>query len=265
MAKVWNEEDNQFLRENYMKWNNQELADKFGVSKKSIQGKLRRLGLHRNEVDDLPEKKDAHEPEKKQEKESRSIFMRNRLNVPLESPKLKKTERPPYVARELTERRKRAIRELDSAINIYSQGDIRKAVEEFEFIINTFREEIDIVHKASVLKEFLTAKPSTEDVSDLDHYDAGICLYNQDKVSEALDQFDKAMKENPDDLDATYNVACLKCRAGRVEEAMKLVEWLIERDEKFIETIIYDEDFKNLQDNAYFIEILESRMEEKAD
>lgn len=46
-AKEWTEKENDFIRQNYQNLSNQELARKFKVSPKAIEGKLRRLGLKR--------------------------------------------------------------------------------------------------------------------------------------------------------------------------------------------------------------------------
>ena len=49
-AKKWTEEENGFIKQNYQNMSNQELAGKFKVSPKSIEGKLRKLGLKRKKV-----------------------------------------------------------------------------------------------------------------------------------------------------------------------------------------------------------------------
>ncbi len=50
VAKKWTEEENEFIRKNYRNMSNQELAKKFKVTPKSIEGKLRKLGLKRKKV-----------------------------------------------------------------------------------------------------------------------------------------------------------------------------------------------------------------------
>ena len=51
MAKVlpknWTKEEDNFIKENYLSMDNKELAEKFEVTPKSIEGKLRRLKLKR--------------------------------------------------------------------------------------------------------------------------------------------------------------------------------------------------------------------------
>ena len=45
--KKWTEAENKFIKDNYQTINNKELAEKFGVTSKSIEGKLSRLNLKR--------------------------------------------------------------------------------------------------------------------------------------------------------------------------------------------------------------------------
>ncbi len=47
MAKKWSQEDEKFLKANFEKMSNEELAKKCGVSENSMRTKLSRLGLKR--------------------------------------------------------------------------------------------------------------------------------------------------------------------------------------------------------------------------
>lgn len=48
-TKKWTEEEEEFLRENFMTMSNAELAEKFGVTKNAVQKKLARMGLKRSQ------------------------------------------------------------------------------------------------------------------------------------------------------------------------------------------------------------------------
>ena len=50
MAKKWTEKEENFLRDNFEKMGNKELAKKLGVSIDSIESKLRRLKLKRGKI-----------------------------------------------------------------------------------------------------------------------------------------------------------------------------------------------------------------------
>ena len=50
IAKKWTEKDEKFLRANFEKMNNEELGKKLGVSVRSVESKLGRLGLKREKT-----------------------------------------------------------------------------------------------------------------------------------------------------------------------------------------------------------------------
>ncbi len=47
MAKKWTKEEEEFIKANYKKYSNKELAEKFGVTESAIQSKLSKMGLTR--------------------------------------------------------------------------------------------------------------------------------------------------------------------------------------------------------------------------
>jgi Zn-dependent peptidase ImmA (M78 family) len=89
MAKVspkkWTEKEDNFIKENYLKMDNKVLAEKFNVTFKSIEGKLRRMGLKRpktatkeNKEKKSREKKNKEKKNKEKEKKSREKKSRDR-------------------------------------------------------------------------------------------------------------------------------------------------------------------------------------------
>jgi tetratricopeptide (TPR) repeat protein len=263
MTKVWDEEDNKFLKENYLLLSNQELAEKFGVSKKSIQGKLRRLGLHRANEDEKSD--DAIDSSEVSEKTGNdSIFKRKRLNVKASQQPAMPRQKPVYVPRELTERRKRAIRELDSAMKIMASNNKKKASEEFDFIISTFSGEIDIVHKAKMYKDYINKviPQAHPPVTAEDYYDLGIWNLNNNLASESIGYFRKALELDPEYLDARYNIACLECRSGNFEEAIDQLSVVLDANDMMAEVIINDEDFESMHENEQFIALMKDYLKE---
>ncbi|GEM_PF-3189448 len=264
MVKVWNEEDNKFLRENYLKYSNQELAERFGVSKKSIQGKLRRLGLHRlNEDDtgslvtDSPTAASSPLDE----------FKIRKKKLPVKAPST--TQLTPstvrYVPREMTERRKRAIREFDNAFKILSSGDLQKALDEFQFIETTFKGENDIVERARMFHSVYSRKgvePLPDANSSEDFYKLGIFMFNTNKTPEALKYFEKAVEIEPGYIDAAYNIASIHAREGRFDDALSILEQVLDTDERFVEVAMTDDDFQGLWEDQRFLSLVRSYLED---
>lgn len=58
-ARKWTEAENKFVRNNYRTLGNKELAEKFGVTPKAIEGKLRRLNLKRDKGSMVAQKGDS--------------------------------------------------------------------------------------------------------------------------------------------------------------------------------------------------------------
>lgn len=265
MAKVWEEKDNIFLQENYLNYSNQDLADMFGVTKKSIQGKLRRLGLHRKEdgletVEMVTEEKLS--PRKEEQPEEKPLFRRKRLTCRIPKAIPETLPPAPYRPVELTEKRKRAIREFDNAIRIMWNGDREKAVQEFRFIREHFPKELDIVQRSESWIKILNRKAAPEPVTAEDFYIQGVELAERNNWEKAMNAFRKTVELDPEYLDAEYNLACIHCRRGEPDKALDVLWHLAEIDDRFIETAIQDEDFESIWQNQGFIDLAREYIEE---
>lgn len=85
-TKKWTEEEEEFLRTNFMDLSNAELAERYSITKNAVQKKLARIGLKRSQaVKELPpeqveEKADVVEEEKREVISTESHFFQgNRL------------------------------------------------------------------------------------------------------------------------------------------------------------------------------------------
>jgi tetratricopeptide (TPR) repeat protein len=264
MAKVWEEKDNVFLRENYLNYSNQELADMFGVTKKSIQGKLRRLGLHRKEdtgVHSDSSPTDLVTVQKEDQQEEKPLLRRKRLNCKVPVAKVETPPPVPYRPVELTEKRKRAIREFSNAIQVLHAGDREKAEQEFHFIREHFPKELDIVARAESWIKILRKPTPSSPVTPEDHYIRGVELAERSRLDEALTYFTKALELDPEYADAEYNIACIHCRMGQPEKALDILWGLTENNEQFIETAMNDEDFEPIWQNNDFITLVQTYIE----
>jgi len=265
MAKVWEEKDNEFLKENYMNYSNQELAEMFGVTKKSIQGKLRRLGLHRrDEVKAEKEKEPTSPPPapREERQEEKPLFRKKRLNFKVPEGRPLVPPPAPYRAMEMTEKRKRAIREFGNAMQILADGDKEKALSEFQFVKDKFPREMDIVQKAQAWIELLQRKQFEEATTPEEHYMLGIQASQKNQTDKAEFHFHRALSLDPTYLDARYNLACIMVRRGEHEKAIHELASIAEQDERFIETAIDDPDFESVLENEAFVELVKDYIEE---
>lgn len=118
MGKKWSENDMEFLRNNFLYMSNGELAKHFGVTRKSIETKLRRMGLKRG--DRLP---------------------RNRVET-----------RKKLSAAQEGRLRRQAIELLESGLRSFSNGEKKEAKWQFAKVIREFPDIVDI---ASAAKEYI--------------------------------------------------------------------------------------------------------------
>ena len=74
-TKKWSEEEEDFLKDNYMDLSNSDLADKFHITKNAVQKKLARMGLKRSELSDdlLEDDYDDDEEDDDEESEEQSL------------------------------------------------------------------------------------------------------------------------------------------------------------------------------------------------
>ncbi|AZV47085.1 TIGR03032 family protein [Nautilia sp. PV-1] len=77
--------------------------------------------------------------------------------------------------------------------------------------------------------------PQTEIELAAPHFDKGNELYNMNKKEEAIEEFKKALKIQPDFLPATFNIAISLGDLGRFEEAEKILMDVIEKDASIAE------------------------------
>lgn len=265
MAKVWDEKDNEFLKQNYMKYSNQELAEMFSVTKKSIQGKLRRLGLHRRDEEQTAKKKvtvPAESTLQEQQPEEKPLIRKKRLNFKVPEGKPIVPPPAPYRPMEMTEKRKRAIREFENAMQILAKGDTEKANSEFRFIKDKFPREMDIVQKAQSWIDYLERQTPPEPRTPEEHYMAGIRCSQKNQADQALFHFQRALSLDPTYLDARYNIACIICRKGNHSEAINELTHIAEIDERFMESALEDSDFEPLWENEEFIELVKKYIDE---
>ena len=72
-TKKWTEEEEEFLRANYIESSNAELAEKFGITKNAVQKKLARMGLKRSETTKEPKPEEASSTKPPEEEKAKPV------------------------------------------------------------------------------------------------------------------------------------------------------------------------------------------------
>jgi len=80
-AKKWREEEEEFLRENYMNMSNAELAEKFDITKNAVQKKLARMELKRSEAAKEEPTDEKSEAEVKEEEKAELVSTESHFSI----------------------------------------------------------------------------------------------------------------------------------------------------------------------------------------
>ncbi|MCD5401399.1 hypothetical protein LR013_02235 [candidate division NPL-UPA2 bacterium] len=80
-AKKWTEAENEFIKNNYQTMSNKKLAEKFKVTPKAIEGKLRKLNLKRKKDILVSQKSDESKIAKKGEVDRSTLHCNIRCRI----------------------------------------------------------------------------------------------------------------------------------------------------------------------------------------
>lgn len=80
-TKKWTEEEEEFLRSNYMDMSNTDLAEKFDITKNAVQKKLARMGLKRSKAAKKPAPAKIPEAKTVEEKEPEVVSTESHFSL----------------------------------------------------------------------------------------------------------------------------------------------------------------------------------------
>lgn len=254
MAKSWTEEDEEFIRQNYLTRTYADLAEEFEVSPKAMESKIRRMGLKKQDIEDaeapggpptrpakdvegedvapaglqpiaaagpLTRRRVEFEEETEEEREERMEAVREAAEVEKER---RESERQ-------ADDSAKALKRLEAGLKKLHDGSYAKAVEEFERIVQEPPTDVRLVDRA---KQYIdvcnerrrtqTFKPGNAD----EFYLQGVMLLNRGEFADALERFDKALDKAPGDDRVLYCQACAHARRGDAKAALKALDKAIQ-------------------------------------
>jgi tetratricopeptide (TPR) repeat protein len=287
MAKNWTEEDEQFIRDNFLTMTYSDLADRFEVSTKAMESKIRRMGLKKQEF--LAEAVEAVEPAPEQPEGPAPS--EEAVPTPLESIQSmpRKTEAAVETAEERTarleagreaavaekERRAaarsddrvaKAMKRLEVGMKGLLQGQYAKAAKEFEALLKSPPPDIALTARArqyletckAHLERKAAAPKTTEDL-----YLHGVVRMNEGDLDAALEAFTAASKKAPADDRLPYGQAAVYAQAGSVDDAIEALQRAVDINEANRIFAKNDPDFIPLRVNKEFQEIVSPPQEEE--
>jgi tetratricopeptide (TPR) repeat protein len=242
MAKIWTEENEEFIRENFRHKTYAELADHFGVTQKAMESKIRRMGLKKQDYKDpdpLPAMLPPEPPKPDVPVETgptpiKSLGALPRKEAAREDPGERKVrlEGERVAADHERDRReglrddkimKRALKLFETGIKKYHDGSYGKALEAFHALLESAPPDGTLVARARQYVATLertgrSAEFNPQDADDF--YLLGVVMLNDGDPSSALQAFARALDQAPGDDRVIYCQAAAHAQKGDIDAAI---------------------------------------------
>jgi tetratricopeptide (TPR) repeat protein len=230
MAKRWKEEEEEFLRHNYKKLSNEQLAEKIGVAVSTIKSKLKKMGLSQIE-------------EKKSD-------LAKKMKKPTGAAKTKKKKAKDDYSKFLALYQK--------GIEKFQKGEYQQAIELFQSLVDKAGDFVHFTNRAIVYIKICHAHMQKEKIklSNVeDYYLWGVFKFNEGNFEEALKHFQQALNLKPGDDRILYSLASTYVLMEDKEHALKYLEDAIKinnknkifaRHDSIFHPLKGDDDFEHL-------------------
>lgn len=253
MANIWNEEHEEFIRENFRHRTYAELAEHFGVTQKAMESKIRRMGLKKQDYKDpepipsipMQETMEPLEPVVSGPTPIKSASLLPRRQAPREAPKVRAARLAAEQEAAATERERReqaraagpladALASYESGIAKYHQRAFGKALQDFRAVVAggavdqrlvaRARQYIDAIERRSRAEGF---QPQNAD----DHYLLGVMLLNDGDPAGALASLARALKQAPGDDRILYCQSAAYSQKGDIDAAIAALREAVDINE----------------------------------
>lgn len=292
MAKNWTEEDEEFIRENYLNQTYADLAKHFDVSQKAMESKIRRMGLRKQDVqqdvempgevpatgepasppDEGPSRSTPRRegptpietlgslPRTVEVEEETEEEREERLEAVREAADSERERRE--AAREEDDEIQRALKLLESGLDKLHDGKFGKAAADFEAIVQEPPSDTRIVDRARqylAVTHELGSSDGFEPESADEHYLAGVMALNAGELSAALDAFETALDKAPGDDRVLYCQAAAHAKRGDPDAALEALRKAIDINESNRIYARNDSDFDALRVHEDFRKLVARR------
>jgi len=289
MAKNWTEEDEQFIRDSFLTMTYSDLADRFDVSTKAMESKIRRMGLKKQEflaeaveaVDPTPEAPagpaPAEEPVPTPLESIQAMPRRTEPAVETAEERKARLVAGRQAAADEKERREaarsdarvaKALKRLEAGMKSLLQGQYAKAAKEFEAILKASPPDMGMTARATqyleTCKAHLERKPPAPKTTE-DLYLHGVMQMNEGDLEGALEAFNTAAEKAPKDDRLAYGQAAVLAQGGEVEASLEALQRAVEINEANRIFAKNDSDFTPLHVHKEFQDIVTPPMEEETE
>jgi len=289
MAKNWTEEDEQFIRDNFLTMTYSDLADRFDVSTKAMESKIRRMGLKKQEflaeaveaIDPTPGPPavpaPAEEPVPTPLESIQAMPRRTETTVETAEERTARLDAGRQAAADEKERREaarsdervvKAMKRLEAGMKSFLQGQYAKAAKEFEAILKTPPPDMSMTARARQYLETCKARlqrKSAAPKTPEEFYLRGVVQMNEGDMEGALEAFGAAAKKAPEDDRFPYGQAAVYAQVGEVEAAIESLHQAVEINAANRIFAKNDSDFTPLRVHKEFQDIVSPPLEEETE
>ncbi|MCP5105912.1 MAG: tetratricopeptide repeat protein [bacterium] len=158
----------------------------------------------------------------------------------------------------------KAVKGFESAIQIFTKRDYKKAEESFAGIIETFADSeyysvLEVQARAKVYKNICQAQLNpvkVELTTDEDYLTAGVYNMNNGDFDNALEALEHVADDDCKDAYVCYLKSIIYLKKEEVETALEFLEKAVEKDKTY-KVIAHNEvDFDEMFDNEEFVAII---------
>jgi len=283
MAKNWTEDDEQYIRDNFLDTTYSDLADHFEVSTKAMESKIRRMGLKKQEaLAEAEEEEDAVRTEPVPVEESKPTPIESLQGLPRKSGEVEETAEEREARIEATlqaaEREKArrqeereddgmsdALKKLEAGMKKMMAGDLEKALSDFEKILDS-RSDPAVAARAEQFVEACNlqiqkAPPKPESADDF--YQLGVLQMNDGDFEAALESFAAAAEKGSEADHILYCRAAAYAQSGDVESALDALRRAVEKNDANRIYAKNDSDFTPLRVHEDFQDLVAPPEEEE--
>lgn len=132
----------------------------------------------------------------------------------------------------------------------------------FENLRQRYPHEVDVLARAQTyiqvcnlkISKLAAASPSPGNADEL--YDCGVVALNIGNFAQARTMFESALKLRPDDSHTLYSLAATYAQSGSTDQALSYLQLAVQRQPRFRQRALNDNDFSALHQDRRFLELL---------
>lgn len=284
MAKIWTEDNEEFIRETFRHKTYADLAEHFGVTQKAMESKIRRMGLKKQDYRDVdpgpallpplqPEPRRAPVetgptpiktarllPRRVEERVETALERKSRLKAELEAAGVERTRREQDRDRDAAAK---ALKLFETGLAKYHDGALGKALEAFRKIIEASPPDPVLAPRARQYAQVLrrrgrsaTFAPQNAD----DFYLMAVVALNDGNPTAALESLAEALSQAPGDDRILYCQAAALSQRGDIDAALDALRAAVDINDANRIFAVNDPDFVPLRVHEDFRLVVSSEL-----